>query len=119
MPLDVVHPEDQERVDAAARRAGSDGTPFDEEYRMRHADGRWIWVHDTSTPMSGHDGEETTYFQGFLVDISARKEAEAARAVAEHRYRTMVEALPAVTYIDEPIEGEDINATMPFVSPQI
>jgi PAS domain S-box-containing protein len=117
--FDVVHPDDQERVDAAARRAGSDGTPFDEEYRMRHADGRWIWVHDTSTPLPTRDGEPTTYFQGFLVEISARKEAEAARAEAVHRYRTMVEALPAVTYIDEPVEGEDINATMPFVSPQI
>src|SRR3954449_5679976 len=117
--FDVVHPDDQERVDAAARRAGSDGTPFDEEYRMRHADGRWIWVHDTSTPLPTRDGEPTTYFQGFLVEISARKEAEAARAEAEHRYRTMVEALPAVTYIDEPVDGEDINATMPFVSPQI
>src|SRR5205085_9584959 len=74
--FDVVHPDDQERVDAAARRAGSEGAPFDEEYRMRHADGRWIWVHDTSTPMSGHDGEDTTYYQGFLVEISARKEAE-------------------------------------------
>ena len=31
----------------------------------------------------------------------------------------MVEALPAVTYIDEPIPGDDLNAMMPFVSPQI
>src|SRR5436853_4509073 len=53
---------------------------------------------------------DLTYFQGFLVEISARKEAEAARAEAERRYRTMVEALPAVTYIDEPTEGDDINA---------
>jgi PAS domain S-box-containing protein len=117
--FDLVHPDDQERVDTAARRSGDDGTPFDEEYRMRHADGRWVWVHDTSTPLPAREGEPTTYFQGFLVEISARKDAEAARAEAVHRYRTMVEALPAVTYIDEPVEGEDINATMPFVSPQI
>ncbi|MEP6759381.1 MAG: PAS domain-containing protein [Actinomycetota bacterium] len=117
--FDLVHPDDQERVDAAARRAGATGHPFDEEYRMRHADGHWVWVHDTSTPVPSDDGADTRYFQGFLVDISARKEAEAARAKAEHRYRTMVEALPAVTYIDEPIPGEDINATMPFVSPQV
>jgi PAS domain S-box-containing protein len=117
--FDLVHPDDLDRVDAAARRAGNAGDPFDEEYRMRHADGHWVWVHDTSKPVQDRSGEGTTYFQGFLVDISARKEAEAARAEAEHRYRTMVEALPAVTYIDEPIEGEDLNATMPFVSPQI
>ena len=117
--FDLVHADDLDRIDAAARRAGDDGAPFDEEYRMRHADGHWVWVHDTSKPVQDRSGEGTTYFQGFLVDISARKEAEAARAEAEHRYRTMVEALPAVTYIDEPIEGEDLNAAMPFVSPQI
>ena len=49
--FDLVHPDDQERVDEAARRAGSAGDPFDEEYRMRHADGHWVWVHDTSTPV--------------------------------------------------------------------
>ena len=27
--------------------------PFDEEYRMRHADGHWVWVHDTSTAGAG------------------------------------------------------------------
>ena len=86
---------------------------------MRQPTGAWFWVHDTSTPLQAPDGEVSTYFQGFLVEILARKEAEAARAEAEHRYRTMVEALPAVTYIDEPVEGEDINATMPFVSPQV
>jgi len=117
--FDLVHPEDQRRVDKAARRAGSTGEPFDEEYRMRHADGHWVWVHDTSTPIPDPGSDGTTYFQGFLVEISARKEAEAARAEAEHRYRTMVEALPAVTYIDEPIEGDDLNAAMPFVSPQV
>jgi PAS domain S-box-containing protein len=78
-----------------------------------------VWVHDTSTPIPRSDDDGARYFQGFLVDISARKEAQAARAEAEHRYRTMVEALPAVTYIDEPIEGDDLNATMPFVSPQV
>ncbi|MDP9185211.1 MAG: PAS domain-containing protein, partial [Actinomycetota bacterium] len=75
--FDLVHPEDQRRVDDAARRAGATGERFDEEYRMCHADGHWVWVHDTSTPIPGDHDEDTTYFQGFLVDITARKDAEA------------------------------------------
>ena len=119
----VVRPRASRRP-AARRRRRAPGRrhrahPFDEEYRMRHADGRWVWVHDTSTRILSDDGTDSTYFQGFLTDITARKEAEAALEEAEHRYRTMVEALPAVTYIDEPVPGEDINATMPFVSPQV
>jgi PAS domain S-box-containing protein len=117
--FDLVHPDDQARVDEAARTAGATGVQFDEEYRMRHADGHWVWVHDTSTRVPNEDGSDTQYFQGFLVDVTARKQAEAERDAAERRYRRMVEALPAVTYIDEPIEGVEDSATMPFVSPQI
>ncbi len=117
--FDLVHPNDQTRVDEAARLAGKAGVSFDEEYRMRHADGHWVWVHDTSTRIANDDDPDAAYFQGFLTDITARKDAEAALTQAEHRYRTMVEALPAVTYIDEPIEGDSDNANMPFVSPQV
>jgi PAS domain S-box-containing protein len=117
--FDLVHPDDQARVDEAARHAGATGERFDEEYRMCHADGHWVWVHDTSTRVPNDDGTDTKYFQGFLLDVTARKQAEAERDAAERRYRRMVEALPAVTYIDEPIEGDDDNAMMPFVSPQI
>ncbi len=117
--FDLVHPDDQARVDEAARHAGATGAPFDEEYRMRHADGHWVWVHDTSTRVANGDGGDTRYFQGFLLDVTARKAAEEALEDAERRYRRMVESLPAVTYIDQPIEGDEINTTMPFVSPQI
>jgi PAS domain S-box-containing protein len=117
--FDLVHPEDQARVDEAARAAGSTGVPFDEEYRMRHADGHWVWVHDTSRRVANEDGSDTRYFQGFLVDVTGRRQAETERDAAERRYRRMVEALPAVTYIDEPIEEDENNALMPFVSPQI
>ena len=117
--FDLVHPDDQERVDEAARRSGNAGDPFDEEYRMRHADGHWVWVHDTSTPIPNDDRPGHDLLPGVPRRHHRAREAEEARAEAERRYRTMVEALPAVTYIDEPIPGEDDNATMPFVSPQI
>ena len=48
-------------------------------------------------------------------DISARKEAEKARLDAEHKYRTLVEQVAAISYIAElGMQGEWI-----FVSPQI
>ena len=69
------------------------------------------------TTASG-DGHDATSRGSSSTSPRARRPRRRAPQ-AEHRYRTMVEALPAVTYIDEPIEGEDLNATMPFVSPQI
>ena len=117
--FDLVHPEDRGRMEAAATAAGHQGLAFDEEYRMRHVDGHWVWVHDTSSPVPG-EGGSISHFQGFMIDVTARKEAERLLREAEHRYRSMVEAIPAVTYIDEPTEGgPGMGATMTFVSPQI
>ncbi len=115
--FDLVHPDDAARIDDAALRSGTDGLPFDEEYRMRHADGSWVWVHDTSTPV--HDEAGTlTHFQGFMIDITERKEAEARSSETEARYRGVVESIPAATYIDEPVDGSS-GARVTFVSPQM
>jgi PAS domain S-box-containing protein len=116
--FDIVHPEDQVRIDEAARASGNAFVPFDQEYRMRAADGRWVWVHDTTIPVHDTDGL-LTHFQGFLTDVTARREAEERLAEAEGRYRAVVERIPAVTYVDEPPgHGED-RAHLRFVSPQI
>jgi len=108
----LIHPDDLDRVDTAARASRWDGLPFDEEYRMRHADGHWVWVHDTSAPVHDDLGE-VTHFQGFMIDVTSRK-------TAEHRYRAVVESIPAVTYVDEPTgDPEPYSAMVSFVSPQI
>jgi PAS domain S-box-containing protein len=116
----LVHPDDRARMEEAATATGQGAASFDEEYRMRHADGHWVWVHDTSTPVPGPDGS-LTHFQGFMIDISRRKEAERRLRDAEHRYRSMIEAIPAVVYIDEPTGAPTggPGARMTFVSPQI
>ncbi len=115
----LVHPQDQERIDAAAKRSGYGGEPFDEEYRMRHADGHWVWVHDTSVPITDETGR-VTHFQGFLLDVSLRKETERALMEAESRYRGVVENIPAASYIDEPTGGAaGLGAQVTFISPQI
>ena len=117
--FELVHPEDRAEVDRAATEAGRTGAAFDQEYRMRHAHGHWVWVHDTSMPVTGDDGT-VSHFQGFMLDVTGRKEAEERLRDAERRYRSMVEAIPAVTYIDEPNGGPPgEGADVAFLSPQI
>jgi PAS domain S-box-containing protein len=86
------------------RLAGSDGAAefetFDEASR------RWIQVF----AFRRHAG-----FSAFFVDVSGRRLAELEREAAEARYRDMVEQVPAITYIDEAVEG---GTEVHYVSPQ-
>ena len=111
-----MHPDDVERVQRANGHAFRAGEEFDQVYRMRTADGRWLWVRDKARPVRDDD-EQILYWQGFLVDVSEQVEAEGRLRHAEARYRAMVELIPAVTYTD--FVGDDGITSMGFVSPQM
>ncbi len=96
----LIHPDDLTRLEANSSFSVSDVEPFDEAYRMRHADGRWVWVHDTSTAVFREDGS-LAYFQGFMLDVTEGKEAEEQLREAEETFRTIVEQNPAVIYTQE------------------
>jgi PAS domain S-box-containing protein len=49
---------------------------YDVEYRMRHRDGRWIWVHDRGRITAWDAHGHATEFCGTHVDITHRKERE-------------------------------------------
>jgi two-component system, cell cycle sensor histidine kinase and response regulator CckA len=70
-----IHDEDRARVMEHSDAAASRGERFEAEYRMVAADGRVVWVHDVQVPRLDRAGRlvET---QGFLLDVSARREAE-------------------------------------------
>jgi PAS domain S-box-containing protein len=77
--LALVHPEDRERVVAgmteAFRREASGA--YHVEYRLPLPNGAWRWVEARGRAYFGGD-DQVVRFLGTLVDISARKEAEAA-----------------------------------------
>jgi PAS domain S-box-containing protein len=103
--FEIMHPDDLASLRSIDAFNNSDLRPFDHEYRMRHADGHWVWVHDTSTSILDGDGN-LEYFLGFLTDISRQKDAEERVREAELTFRTMVEQNPAVFYVQE-IDPED------------
>jgi PAS domain S-box-containing protein len=105
---EIVHPLDADRVVQAIARAKAEMDPYEAEYRMRTKDGRVVWVHDHAVTVRDAPGGRF-HWQGFLVDVTARKQAEA-------RYRTLVEQLPLITYIDSPYSADEAAA---YVSPQI
>ncbi len=74
--VNMLHPDDRERVLAVSEHTNATGEPFDLEYRIRHADGHTVWLHDYATLGEGPDG--TRFWQGVLSDITDRREAEEA-----------------------------------------
>jgi two-component system, sensor histidine kinase and response regulator len=61
----------------------------------------------------------TRYWQGFMLDITERKEAERKQLEAETRYRTLVEHMPVIAYIVEPSCEENTAYPVVYMSPQV
>ena len=83
--VQLLHPEDRERVLAAHHRTHTTREPLFIEYRLRTRDGRYLWVQDEARVVA--DGGEFV-LQGYLLDITARREAE-----EQLRYQAFHDAL--------------------------
>jgi diguanylate cyclase (GGDEF)-like protein/PAS domain S-box-containing protein len=90
-----LHPDDRERVLAADDRLEIEGKPFSEEYRLIHRDGRVVWVREDAVVVRDEAGEPL-YWQGFLFDITERKEAEERVRTSEAELRALFEAMTDV-----------------------
>ncbi len=71
-----VHPDDAERCRAIRSAAIAAGEPFELEYRLRRADGRYRWVLDRGAPF-----DEGTYVGGCMDIDDRHRERERRRLV--------------------------------------
>jgi PAS domain S-box-containing protein len=111
--LAAIDPEDRELVEQENRRTELTGEPFLIQYRMIARDGRTVWFRDHAVMVRGPDGEPA-YWQGVMMDITPLKEATGQLTEAEARYRTLVEQIPAIAYIDPVEDGPTV-----YISPQV
>jgi PAS domain S-box-containing protein len=70
----LVHEDDRERVSAEIAAAAAGAGPLRSEYRMLSRDGRVVWVRDEAATVRDDDGKPL-YVQGFLLDVSERRQA--------------------------------------------
>jgi PAS domain S-box-containing protein len=75
----LIHPDDVDRVAAEADRYFNDGPDeHRQEYRLRCANGSWVWVDDRTTLTRDEQGV-LTGISGVLLDITVQKEAQLAQ----------------------------------------
>jgi diguanylate cyclase (GGDEF)-like protein/PAS domain S-box-containing protein len=98
--IDIVHPDDREGLQAANRHADKTGEPFRYEYRQRKPNGEYIWIRDEAVRVEDPAGGPP-FWLGVITDVTAQHEREAALRAAESRFRTLVEQLPAVVYVED------------------
>jgi len=77
----AIHPDDAERVAATARTSARAGGDFSEEYRLIQPDGSVRWIYTRGRAYLDEDGKPQRN-AGVVIDITERKQVEAALAAA-------------------------------------
>jgi PAS domain S-box-containing protein len=74
--MEMVHPEDRERVEHAVQACLTGETPvYEAEYRMQHRDGSYRWVLSRGSAVRDASGKPI-HFAGSRIDITELKRAE-------------------------------------------
>ena len=71
----LLHPDDRERVLAAHRHTHATHEPLSIDYRLRARDGRYVWLRDEGVVVTD-DAGAPLHLQGYLLDVSAERDAE-------------------------------------------
>jgi PAS domain S-box-containing protein len=74
-PTSVIHPDDTPRVLEKWRAAMTAGEPYEDEMRLRRADGQYRWFLIRTVPLRDEQGNIVKWY-GTSTDIEERKQAE-------------------------------------------
>jgi len=97
--LDMIHPEDRERIQEIIRRGAESG--FDVEFRIVRPDGSLRWIRDRGFPIRDQSGQ-VYRIAGIANDITERKLAEEALRESEERFRQLAENITDLFWIKTP-----------------
>ncbi len=89
----LVHPQDVRLYEIAAQLAESKTTSIDHAFRMRHADGHWVWLR-ARCELVRQPGEPGLHLIGIAVDVTEQKTLVERTIAADLRLRDAIETIP-------------------------
>ncbi len=89
----LVHADDINLYEIATQVADAKVTSIDHAFRMRHADGRWLWLR-ARCELARQDGEAGLHLIGIAVDITEQKSLVEKTMAADLRLRDAIETIP-------------------------
>lgn len=116
----AIHPDDAERVAAVAQASTRTGGDFSEEYRLIQPDGSVRWIYTRGRAYLDGDGKPQRN-AGVIIDITERKQVEAALAAARVDIDLAAQAAGMGRWDHNPSKGQrywDARARAIFGIPQ-
>jgi two-component system cell cycle sensor histidine kinase PleC len=89
----LVHPEDIHLYELAAQLADATTTLVDHAFRMRHANGNWVWLR-ARCELVQQSGDGGPHLIGIAVDITEQKTLVERTVEADLRLRDAIETIP-------------------------
>jgi two-component system, cell cycle sensor histidine kinase PleC len=89
----LIHPEDLQLRDLAAQLTDAKATSIDHAFRMRHADGHWVWLR-ARCELVQQPGEAGPHLIGIAVDVTEQKTLAEKTVEADLRLRDAIETIP-------------------------
>ena len=89
----LVHPDDVQLYDLATELADAKLATIDHAFRMRHADGHWVWLR-ARCELVRQKGEPGQHLIGIAVDITEQKSLVEKTVAADMRLRDAIETIP-------------------------
>jgi two-component system cell cycle sensor histidine kinase PleC len=88
---DIIHPDDQDLFELAQRIAARETDQIDKVFRMRHADGQWVWVRARAQVVDPNASE--LHLIGIAVDVTEQQNLALKSATSDMRLGAAVDCL--------------------------
>jgi PAS domain S-box-containing protein len=102
--LELVHPDQRETTLQRWLQSASTGTAYQDEYRLRRADGQHRWIQSVGEPFLDTEGRIANWY-GVVFDIDDRKRAEEAQARQASVRADVNAAFAKPTHLAETLRG--------------